>query len=51
MIERATVALDRIRPQRTARNIILYGLTGVGKTGLLGKIRLDVEARGLSGRD
>ena len=47
LIERAAVALDRIRARRAARSIILYGLRGVGKTVLLGKIRLDAEARGL----
>lgn len=47
LIERAAVALDRIRSRRAARSIIVYGLRGVGKTVLLGKIRLDAEARGL----
>ena len=47
LIERAAVALDRIRDRRAARSIILYGLRGVGKTVLLGKIRRDAEARGL----
>ena len=47
LIERAAVALDRIRDRRAARSIILYGLRGVGKSVLLGKIRRDAEARGL----
>ena len=47
LIKRAAVALDHIRSGRAARSIILYGLRGVGKTVLLGKIRLDAEARGL----
>ena len=47
LIERAAVALDRICDRRAARSIILYGLRGVGKTVLLGKIRRDAEARGL----
>ena len=47
LIERAAIALDRIRDRRAARSIILYGLRGVGKTVLLGKIRLDAESRGL----
>ena len=47
LIERAAVALDRIRDRRAARSIILYGLRGVGKTVLLAKIRRDAEARGL----
>ena len=45
-IERAAIALDRIRAGRAARSVILYGLRGVGKTVLLNKIRLDAEARG-----
>jgi AAA ATPase domain len=47
LIERAAIALDRIRDRRAARSIILYGLRGVGKTVLLGKIRLDAESRGI----
>jgi hypothetical protein len=47
LIERAEVALDRIALGRPARSFILYGLRGVGKTVLLGKIRQDAEARGL----
>lgn len=46
IIERAAVALDRIRAGRSARSFILYGLRGVGKTVLLNRIRLDAEARG-----
>jgi hypothetical protein len=46
LIDRATIALDRIRDGRSARSFILYGLRGVGKTVLLNKIRLDAEARG-----
>jgi len=48
LIERAAVALDRIRAGRAARSFILYGLRGVGKTVLLNRIRLDAEARGLA---
>lgn len=47
LIERAAVALDRIRGGRAARSFILYGLRGVGKTVLLNRIRLDAEARGI----
>ncbi len=32
LIERAAIALDRIRAGRAARSLILYGLRGVGKT-------------------
>jgi len=46
LIERAAIALDRIRHRRSARSFILYGLRGVGKTVLLNRIRLDAEARG-----
>jgi len=49
IIERAAVALDRIRAGRSARSFILYGLRGVGKTVLLNRIRLDAEARGIAG--
>jgi hypothetical protein len=46
IIERAAIALDRIRDGRAARSVILYGLRGVGKTVLLNRIRIDAEARG-----
>lgn len=48
LIERAAVALDRIRACKSARSFILYGLRGVGKTVLLNRIRLDAEARGIA---
>ena len=48
LIERAAVALDRIRAGRAARSFILYGLRGVGKTVLLNRIRRDAEARGIA---
>ena len=44
IIERAAIALDRIREGRAARSLIFYGLRGVGKTVLLNHIRLDAEA-------
>ncbi|WP_448584905.1 ATP-binding protein [Thermaurantiacus sp.] len=47
VIEKAEIALDRIAAGRPARGLVLYGLRGVGKTVLLGKIRGDAEARGL----
>lgn len=47
-IERAAVALDRIRAGRAARSFVFYGLRGVGKTVLLNRIRDDAEARGFS---
>ena len=45
ILERAAIALDRIRAGRSARSLILYGLRGVGKTVLLNRIRVDAEAR------
>jgi hypothetical protein len=34
VLERAAMALDRIRAGRAARSLIFYGLRVVGKTGL-----------------
>lgn len=48
LIERVSIALDRIRNRLPARGFILYGLRGVGKTVLLNRIRLDAEARGFA---
>lgn len=48
ILERAAVALDRIRAGRAARSLVLYGLRGVGKTVLLNQIRLNAEARGIA---
>jgi hypothetical protein len=48
LLERAAIALDRIRAGRAARSLILYGLRGVGKTVLLNRIRLDGDARGFA---
>jgi hypothetical protein len=45
IIERAQIALDRIRGRRSSRSFIFYGLRGVGKTVLLNRIRLDAEAK------
>jgi hypothetical protein len=47
IIERASVALYRIRTGRAARSVILYGLRGVGKTVLLQRIRLAAEVEGV----
>ncbi|MBN7830659.1 ATP-binding protein [Stenotrophomonas maltophilia] len=47
VIEKADVALDRIKNGRAARSVILYGLRGVGKTVLLNKIKQDAEANGI----
>lgn len=48
MLERASIALDRIRVGRAARSLILYGLRGVGKTVLLNKMKVEAEAEGFS---
>lgn len=46
LIDRAAVALDRIRAGRASRSFVYYGLRGVGKTVLLNRIRTDAERRG-----
>ena len=48
IVERAGIALDRVKVGRAARSFIFYGLRGVGKTVLLNKIRLEAEARGFA---
>jgi hypothetical protein len=48
IVERAAIALDRIRDGRASRSFVFYGLRGVGKTVLLNRIRLDAEARRLT---
>jgi len=48
LIERAAIALDRIREKRSARSFVFYGLRGVGKTVLINKVRQDAEARRFS---
>ncbi|UUL81469.1 ATP-binding protein [Sphingomonas qomolangmaensis] len=47
LIERASVALDRVRAGRAARSVILYGLRGVGKTVLLTTIWNRAEDDGM----
>ncbi len=47
LLERAEIALDRIRSGRSARGLMLYGLRGVGKTVLLNAIRGQAEASGI----
>jgi len=49
LIERAAIALDRIRAGRHDKSLILVGLRGVGKTVLLNRIQLDAEVRGIHG--
>jgi hypothetical protein len=48
LIERAAVALDRIRNGLAARSLLLVGLRGVGKTVLLNRICDRAEDRGFT---
>jgi AAA ATPase domain len=49
LIERAAIALDRLRSGRHDKSMILVGLRGVGKTVLLNRVQLDAEERGIHG--
>jgi hypothetical protein len=49
LIERAAIALDRVREGRHDKSLILIGLRGVGKTVLLNRIQIDAEERGIHG--
>lgn len=46
LIEKASIALDRLRNRLSARSLLLVGLRGVGKTVLLTRIAQETEARG-----
>ncbi len=46
LLERASIALDRIALGRSARSLIFYGRRGAGKTALLHRIRLNAEKAG-----
>jgi AAA ATPase domain len=48
IIERASIALDRIMGGRAARSFIFYGLRGVGKTVLLNRIMNDADGLGFA---
>jgi AAA ATPase domain len=48
IVERAAIAMDRIRSGRSARSFVFYGLRGVGKTVLLNRIRNDADQRGFA---
>ena len=48
LLERAAIALDRIRTGLAAKSLILVGLRGVGKTVLLNRIRNDADGRGFA---
>ena len=45
LLERAAIALDRIRGGRAAKSLLLTGLRGVGKTVLINRIAQDAEDR------
>lgn len=47
LIEKAAIAIHRIRTGKPERSYILYGLRGVGKTVLLSEIQRNAEAEGL----
>lgn len=47
LLERADIAVARIREGRSARSFVYYGLRGVGKTVLLGEILKATEAAGV----
>ena len=47
LLERVSIALDRIRAGRAARSIVLYGLRGVGKTVLLSTMWNAAEDAGM----
>ena len=46
ILERAAVAIDRVRAGRHAKGMLMLGLRGVGKTVLLDEIRRRAEASG-----
>ena len=46
IIEKAAIALDRLRNGLSARSLLMVGLRGVGKTVLLTRIAQETEARG-----
>jgi hypothetical protein len=48
LLERAAVALDRVRQGLAAKSMLLVGLRGVGKTVLLNRIRTEADARGFA---
>lgn len=47
IIEKAAIAIDRLRNGLSARSLLLVGLRGVGKTVLLTRIAQETEARGI----
>jgi hypothetical protein len=49
LIERAAIALDRVKQGRHDKSLLFVGLRGVGKTVLLSRIQQDAEDRGIHG--
>lgn len=47
LIERASIALDRLRNRHAARSFIYYGLRGVGKTVLLRRVADNAAGEGI----
>jgi hypothetical protein len=47
VIEKASIALDRMRSGLSSKSLMLVGLRGVGKTVLLNRMHLDAEAKGI----
>jgi len=47
VIEKASIALDRMGKGLSAKSLMLVGLRGVGKTVLLNRMHLDAEAKGI----
>lgn len=47
LIEKARIALGRIKSGKPAKSLLLVGLRGVGKTVLLEKLRRDADAAGM----
>lgn len=47
VIERASIALDRMRNGLSSKSLMLVGLRGVGKTVLLNRMHLNAEAKGI----
>ena len=48
LLEKAAVALDRVRNGLATKNLLMVGLRGVGKTALLNRMCRDAEIRGFT---
>jgi predicted AAA+ superfamily ATPase len=47
LVERALIAVDRIKAGQSARSLLLYGLRGVGKASRLTRLQNEIEAQSL----